>query len=221
VADSTLAVFYNPRQPYRRSDLAGRGDHCEWLSVSPALLLEANPRLGDFGERFFPGTHALLAAPLCMRVRRIAHGALQGAHEPLRIEESLMRVIEGCCADRARGSRAGQGATARGRDRIQEAKALLAARLGERLALGEVAGKLGVSPYYLCRAFRAHTGTTLHGYRNELRLRAALEHLLERCDDLTRLALDLGFSSHSHFTAAFRRKFGTTPSRFRPGKRPT
>jgi AraC-like DNA-binding protein len=29
---------------------------------------------------------------------------------------------------------------------------------------------------------------------------------------LTRLALDLGYSSHSHFTASFRRAFGLTPS---------
>jgi AraC-like DNA-binding protein len=39
---------------------------------------------------------------------------------------------------------------------------------------------------------------------------------LERLDagerDLTRLALDLGYSSHSHFTDAFRRSFGVTPS---------
>jgi len=38
-------------------------------------------------------------------------------------------------------------------------------------------------------------------------------------DDLTMLALDTGFSSHSHFTAAFRRAFGCTPSQFRMSTR--
>jgi len=38
---------------------------------------------------------------------------------------------------------------------------------------------------------------------------------LPSADDLTSLALDLGFSSHSHFTLAFRRAFGCTPSQFR------
>ena len=38
---------------------------------------------------------------------------------------------------------------------------------------------------------------------------------LPRRDDLTALALDLGFSSHSHFTAAFRRAFGRPPAEFR------
>jgi AraC-like DNA-binding protein len=47
-----------------------------------------------------------------------------------------------------------------------------------------------------------------------LRLTRALD-LLARCDDLTRLSLDLGFSSHSHFTSAFRRAYGCTPAYFR------
>jgi AraC-like DNA-binding protein len=55
----------------------------------------------------------------------------------------------------------------------------------------------------------------LHGDRNELRLRCALERL-ERDDcDLTRLALDLGYSSHSHFTSSFRVLFGVPPSAIR------
>jgi AraC-like DNA-binding protein len=112
-----------------------------------------------------------------------------------------------------------EGASRR-REWIREAKTLLAARFDRRLALGDVARHLGLSPYYLCRTFRAFTGYTLHGYLNELRLRASLERLHERDDDLTGIALDLGFSSHSHFTSAFRRKFGITPSRFRSGKCP-
>ena len=47
-----------------------------------------------------------------------------------------------------------------------------------------------------------------------LRLRASLEHLADGADDLTTLALDLGFSSHSHFTAAFRQTYGRTPAEF-------
>jgi AraC-like DNA-binding protein len=39
--------------------------------------------------------------------------------------------------------------------------------------------------------------------------------LLAQYDDLTALGLDLGFSSHSHFSAAFRQAYGRTPSEFR------
>jgi AraC-like DNA-binding protein len=48
----------------------------------------------------------------------------------------------------------------------------------------------------------------------QLRLARALFQLPD-ADDLTTLALDVGFSSHSHFTLAFRRAFGCTPSQFR------
>jgi AraC-like DNA-binding protein len=47
-----------------------------------------------------------------------------------------------------------------------------------------------------------------------LRLARALD-LLEGDVDLSSLAQDLGFSSHSHFAAAFRQAYGRTPSEFR------
>jgi AraC-like DNA-binding protein len=46
-----------------------------------------------------------------------------------------------------------------------------------------------------------------------LRLARALD-LLSSYEDLTTLSMDLGFSSHSHFTAAFRRAYGRTPAQF-------
>jgi AraC-like DNA-binding protein len=57
----------------------------------------------------------------------------------------------------------------------------------------------------------------LYRYLTRLRLRAALERLADGARDLTALALELGFSSHSHFADAFRREFGRTPSDVRNG----
>ena len=65
------------------------------------------------------------------------------------------------------------------------------------------------------RLFHRQPGTTLHAYRNQLRLRAALEPLTNPGVDLLATALDLGYSSHSHFTETFRRSFGITPSAVR------
>ena len=50
-----------------------------------------------------------------------------------------------------------------------------------------------------------------------LRLRAALERIADG-EDVATLALALGFSSHSHFTSAFRRAFGVAPSQVRSSK---
>jgi AraC family transcriptional regulator len=80
-----------------------------------------------------------------------------------------------------------------------------------RVTLEILAEKLGISPFRLCRAFRQATGGTLHQHLTDLRLAAALERLPQYRERLTALALDLGFSSHSHFTHAFRGRFGRTP----------
>lgn len=112
-----------------------------------------------------------------------------------------------------------QGAGAAGVDAdtaevAEQARVELGSRYAEDLSLAALARAVGVSRSRLCRAFRRATGTTLHAYRDALRLRQALE-VLPGCSDLTALALDLGYASHSHFGAGFRRAFGLTPSEAR------
>lgn len=103
----------------------------------------------------------------------------------------------------------------RHRDLVEAAKAILGATFRENLRLPELSAALGVTPGRLCRVFRGVAGTTLHHYRDQLRLRTALEALAEPQADLTELALELGYSSHSHFSHRFRRAFATRPSAFR------
>ena len=93
-------------------------------------------------------------------------------------------------------------------------KELLAARLGDKLTLAELGRELGVSPYHLARSFRRATGLPIHQYRLQLRLRTALLRLREDID-LCSLGLAVGFSTHSHFTDAFRAAFGLPPSAVR------
>ncbi|MEZ4619900.1 MAG: helix-turn-helix domain-containing protein [Caldilineaceae bacterium] len=59
----------------------------------------------------------------------------------------------------------------------------------------------------------------MHQYTAQLRMRAALERITDPGTDLTAVALDLGYSSHSHFTSAFRRAFGILPSALRRNQR--
>jgi AraC-like DNA-binding protein len=83
-----------------------------------------------------------------------------------------------------------------------------------RWTLAEIAGELRVSPVYLTQVFQQVEGLPLYHYQLQLRLARALD-LLARYDDLTTLALDLGFSSHSHLSATFRRFYGCSPSAFK------
>jgi AraC-like DNA-binding protein len=98
---------------------------------------------------------------------------------------------------------------------VEAARDVIARRFKDNLSLSEVAREVESSVFHLARVFKTRTGFSLHAYRNQLRLRAALERLAEPGVDLIDIALDLGFSSHSHFTETFRRSFGKTPSAVR------
>ncbi|GEM_PF-159884 len=104
--------------------------------------------------------------------------------------------------------------TASTRRLIRRTKEFLEAELANPIRLTDVGRAVGASPAYLTDTFRHVEGVSLHRYLTQLRLARAL-HALPHTEDLAALALEIGFSSHSHFSAAFRRAFGCTPSEFR------
>jgi AraC-like DNA-binding protein len=102
---------------------------------------------------------------------------------------------------------------------IRRTKMFLEAEFANRSLLADVARAVGASPAHLTVLFRRVEGVPLHRYLMQLRLQRAVA-MLPCADDLTKLALEVGFSSHSHFTAAFRRRYGVTPSHVRERTRP-
>ena len=97
---------------------------------------------------------------------------------------------------------------------VRNAKAMLHGRYREKLSLSDVAHALDVSPVYLTQAFARAEGVPLYRYIVSLQLARAMLRLPD-CEDITTLAMDLGFSSHSHFSTAFKSFCGLTPSAFR------
>lgn len=104
----------------------------------------------------------------------------------------------------------------RWRELADAAKVMLSDSIDEPPSLIDLAARLDCSPFHLSRVFRTTTGLTLRGYIRRLRAALAADRLRRGEDDLTSLALDLGFCDHSHFTNSFRREWGVTPSRVRP-----
>lgn len=87
--------------------------------------------------------------------------------------------------------------------------------LGHDVGLNSLAAQLGISPYHFARLFKLSTGLPPHRYVMELKIRKAQELLRNPRLSLAEISYQLGFSSQSHFTAAFRRIVGTTPARYR------
>ena len=84
----------------------------------------------------------------------------------------------------------------------------------ERWSLTGIAAQLRVSPAYLTDLFRRHEGVSIARYQRRLRLSRALIEL-PHTENIAALALELGFSSHAHFSTAFRATYGETPSMYR------
>lgn len=102
---------------------------------------------------------------------------------------------------------------------VDRAKQVLHACGHERISLDDIARDVGASAVYLTQEFTRTEGIPLYRYQMRLRLGRALVQL-PHADSITDLALDLGFSSHSHFSAAFKAAFGLTPSAYRSGELP-
>jgi AraC family transcriptional regulator len=95
---------------------------------------------------------------------------------------------------------------------------LLAGDLSRRWTLADIAAEIRGSPVYLTQVFQQTEGIPLYRYHLRLRLARALD-LIAQYDDLSALAAELGFSSHSHFSAAFRLAYGRSPTAFQQSAR--
>jgi AraC family transcriptional regulator len=220
--DATLATLYNGGEPYRRRALDPDGDRCDWFAFAPGVLLDAiasvDPAIRERPERPFRFRHAPVDGLALLAQRQVARRLRAGdAHDPLAIEETMLAVLRRIVAAAYAGRDMRRAVPAResGRRLASDVKAFALPRVDERLTLDRIARAVEVSPFHLCRRFKAETGCTLHGWLLEVRLRRSLERVADARSDLAAVALDFGFATHSHFTTAFRRAFGTTPSAYR------
>jgi AraC-like DNA-binding protein len=188
------------------------GDACLDLVVDVALLSEIVPkaRLRGGGASGFRMQRLRIDARSQALVALLRHGLKRRAAETLEAETLALTLVR-----RAVGERTSHAAgTSRGRRKlVDRAKLVLSADPARRWRLAEIGGEVGVSPVYLTQVFQQVEGMPLYRYQLRLRLARALD-LLGQYDDLTRLSLDLGFSSHSHFSAAFRQAYGRSPAEF-------
>lgn len=118
-----------------------------------------------------------------------------------------------------REARAARPRLSHRRGTVRSLGTLIDERLGDRLTLVDLANHAGLSVHELLVAFRASFGTTPAQYILSQRLARARWLLLHTDQDISDVAMATGFSSHSHFSAAFRRREGVSPGQLRAGRR--
>lgn len=218
VADANHVLFFNAQQGYQVSHPLDGGDACLSLGISPALLAELAPKaLVHTGEgTVFRAQSQRIDARAQALVALLRHNLEHGNIEPLEAEALTLTLV--CRSLGPRTSRTPTSTHARRRlaDRV---KMLLASDLSRRWTLAEIGSEIGSSPVYLTQVFKQVEGVPLYRYQLQLRLARALDQL-GKMDDLSALAAELGFSSHSHFTNAFRQAYGRSPTEFRQASRP-
>jgi AraC-like DNA-binding protein len=232
-ADASAVLFFNRGETYRVHHPIEGGDDCTVLTFAPSVLAEAlgqDDALGTggaprsrAGTTTFPHSDApagARASLVLQRLRARITSRAGGDMDDMELDETALRLLEETAA--AIRGWAGRAAPARRpdttrahRETAHAVRAILAREFPRRLTLDAIASRVHVSPFHLGRIFGRETGAPIHRHLMRLRLRAAIERMADGAEDLTSLALDMGFSSHSHFADAFRREFGRTPSRFR------
>lgn len=219
VGDPSVVTFYNRDDIYWRSRISPEGDRADWFAFAPDVVLaaaaERDPAIVERPMQPFRFERAPTDPGLYVAQRAVHDALASGSTDSLDVDEAAIHLL-GLVVGRAYASRSIHRHPQPNRrlDLIEGARALIAEQVSDRLPLNALAKRLDVSPYHLCRAFRRQSGWTLSEYRLQLRLRMSLERIASG-QSLADLAFELGFSSHSHFGAAFRRVFGVPPTAIR------
>jgi AraC family transcriptional regulator len=228
VADANHVLFFNGQEVYRVSHPILAGDDCSSFVFLPDVVAEAlhlhHRVIRADPQRPYRLGHGLLRLQTVARLQHLRQRLNSPLTTGLEVEERALELLNHVLAD------IGGQPTARYRQRTdtvrmhrrwsERVKLLLAMQPEAKLSLTEIAGKVYCSPFHLSRIFHATVGSSIHQYQLRLRLALALERLADGSENLTELGLALGFSSHSHFTAAFQKAFGLSPSSFQRATTP-
>lgn len=206
------ALFFPRETEYRTSHPCDGGDRGVGVRVDPETLEEILDQagLGKQKPDALISNRALLPALDVVELKRLVGSFDADSNAPLDVDETVLLML-GRAAERMSGS-GGNGArraeTRRAhRQAVERVMEIVQARLHKKLLLEEIAREAAYSPYHLCRIFKSETGMTIHRYLIRQRLLTALEQL-GRVGNLARLAAQLGFTSHSHLAAVFKRELG-------------
>lgn len=213
VADANQVLFFNGAQEYSISHPVAGGDACLSLAVDPALLHELAPKamLQAGAAACFLRQRQPIAPRAQLQLALLRQALRKKTMDALEAETQALTLLRLAFDPHA----AAPGGVTQAKRRLAErVKLALAGDPARRWTLAEIAAETGGSPVYLTQVFQQVEGVPLYRYQLQLRLARALS-VIDQYRDLSAMSFDLGFSSHSHFSASFRQAYGRSPSSFR------
>ena len=213
VAEPNQVLFFNANEEHRIAYPLAEGAAFLLLEIEPALLGEIAPAkiVREIQPIAFAPSRLRIDPRAQALVAMLRYSLREEIAEPLEAESLALTL-----AQRALGPRTAHeaGASVSMQKLVDRVKLILTADLARRWTLAEIAAEAGGSPVYLTQAFRQVEAVPLYRYQLRLRLAKALD-LMGEYEDLSALSHELGFSSHSHFSAAFKQAYGRSPTEFR------
>lgn len=97
------------------------------------------------------------------------------------------------------------------REKMYKAKEIIEANYSHPCSLLDLAHQVGTNDYTLKKGFKEVFGTTVFGFINDLKMERARKLLEDESITINEIANTIGYKNATHFTAAFKKKFGIVP----------
>ncbi|WP_369047635.1 helix-turn-helix domain-containing protein [Tenacibaculum sp. UWU-22] len=98
--------------------------------------------------------------------------------------------------------------------KIRKAKDIIINKMAEPPSLQELANEIGLNIKKLKEGFKQIYGDTVYGFLLDYKMEHARRLLESNQYNVNEVGLQIGYSTASHFIAAFKKKFGTTPKQY-------
>jgi AraC-like DNA-binding protein len=224
VIDSNSTLLIDPDSPYWMSRHVGPSSRGAYFLIRPDVFREivgqSASELAREGRSFSKVRGPSSTRSYLLQRLILERAARSPLPEALEIDELVLVLVAAAtgAAEWSGEERSGVASQLRTLELVERVRMFLVERVASPVRLDEIAKAVRLSPFHLCRLFKRATGFTLHRYQASLRLRSALDSVANPSVDLGEVAIRFGYSSHSHFTAAFRKEFGASPSEIRKKK---
>ena len=215
LAEPSQALFFAAGRAYRVSHEVALHDDSLALQFSADVLQQVLANTIAADSFYAIESNSLLTARAIAARNLLSWRLKHQLAAPMEVEETSLNLISSALINAGGGKKRPEHKRSRRSIQVEAARIALIQNPEQRWTLSDLSQKVDCSPYHLTRLFRKEIGIPLHQYQLRMRIAKSLDALLDTNDDLTNIALDTGFYSHSHFTSAFRQTLGISPTEFR------